>query len=230
MSSVVAPGGPGGDRTPERPLAWQEPAGGTPVTTRGARLWPWLPGRAPGHSTQGNWGMAAAPTAAPQFFQFPMPIPLAAEWGDSGTGTLFMTHIAQAQPPPRLVVAARWWGQEVAVAIRWGRSPPKPGPARAHRRQDLDFVSVPCSAVASGDLEVTHPANGAPGNCRPCGFSPPSRPCRRGAASPGQRAPASEPPPASGPRHQRAQARGRQPVPRTHPGELSVAHSSAKPR
>lgn len=53
------------------PAGAPEPGSSTPVRTSLSPI-SW---QALGHSEQGNWGMVAAPWAAPQFFQFPMPAP-----------------------------------------------------------------------------------------------------------------------------------------------------------
>jgi hypothetical protein len=91
---------------------------GTPVAPG---LWPQLPGR-PGPLQQEKWGMMAAPRAEPRFFQFLIPVPQVAAWGDSGTDALCLTQI---QPPgqslsPQAQLPLRLWGQEVRVAIHLG--------------------------------------------------------------------------------------------------------------
>lgn len=68
---------------------------GAPWHTCVERLWPQLPGR-PRPPQAGELGHGRCAQAAPWFFQFLMPAPQVAAWGDSGTATFCMM---QVQPP-----------------------------------------------------------------------------------------------------------------------------------
>lgn len=155
LSRVSTLRGPRGGHMLGHPPAWHESLAlahpGTPVwSVSGPSC---LAG--PGHSKRGNWGTAAAPRAVPRFFQFLMPAPQVAAWGDSGTATLRMMQVQPpAQPlPPGLATSQASGGKVLGLRGHGGNSPgashlSTPGPVSDHghhlspRMWSLDFVSV----------------------------------------------------------------------------------------
>lgn len=163
--------------------AWHTPGFGTPVEissgpTHLAGLY---------HSEQGNWGTVAAPWAVPQFFQFPIPAPQVAAWGDSGTDALWR----DANPAPGRApllgpshLSGQWWGghrvRRSQQQFTWGPSAPQavpswraaPPPQNAERGLGL----LPAQA-ASGNPQLLTQQMRENGKLRALGFSLPSRPC-----------------------------------------------------